>query len=279
MIDVSKTYPRVRHCRYLKTPVGTTWGPRKISDLEMILIVEGGFHYIDQQGIVSANPADIITIEPDKEHLFACKTGSPDGIHICAHFDLLDEDGQACLVNQLDYNLKRCVTAENFEYLRMLFEQAAHAFASYSKFHADIVNATVRLIWLHVIQKCSSRLVDNMSQNFQQMVDFVRSNITKPINRQDIARHVGYTPEHVNYLFKKELGITPSRFINRERVIRAFNLLCEEDVSIKQAAMQSGFSSDYYFCRVFKDIFGHSPGQIKKYLRRNIKHYYGKYQP
>ncbi|MHC5082681.1 MAG: helix-turn-helix domain-containing protein [Planctomycetota bacterium] len=51
------------------------------------------------------------------------------------------------------------------------------------------------------------------------------------------------------------------------------NLLCEEDVSIKQAAMQTGFSSDYYFCRVFKDIFGHSPGRIKKYLRRDLNHF------
>ena len=278
MIDISKTYPRVRHCRHLKTPVGTTWGPRMISDLEMILIVQGVFHYIDTQGIVIANPGDIVTIEPDREHLFVCKKGSPDGIHICAHFDLLDMNGQSCLINQLDYTLKRCVTADNFDYVRMLFERAARDFASYSKFHADIVNATVRLVWLHVIQKCSSRLIDGMSHNFQEMVDYIQANITKPINRQDIARHVGYTPEHVNYLFKKELGITPSRFINRERVIHAFNLLCQEDVSIKQAAMQSGFSSDYYFCRVFKDIFGHSPGQIKKYLRRDIKHYYGKYQ-
>jgi AraC-like DNA-binding protein len=244
----------------------------------MILIIQGVFHYIDAHGIVIANPGDIITIEPDKEHLFACKKGSPDGIHVCAHFDLLDANGEMCLVNQLDYTLKRCVTADDFDYIRMLFEQSARDFASYSKFHADIVNATVRLIWLQVIQKCSSRLMDGMSQNFQKMVDYVRANITKPISRQDIARHIGYTPEHINYLFKKELGITPSRFINRERAIHAFNLLCQEDVPIKQAAMQSGFSSYYYFCRVFKGIFGHSPGQIKKYLRRDIQHYYGKYK-
>ncbi len=278
MIEISKTYPRVRHCRCLSTPAGTVWGPRTISDLEMILVVEGVFHYIDQQGIVIANPGDIITITPDIEHHFLCKSGSPNGIHICAHFDLLDTSGQTCLVNQLDCTLKCCVTADNFDYTRMLFEQAASDFASYSKFHADIVNATVRLIWLQVVQKCSSRLMDGMSHNLQKMVDYVRANITRPINRQDIARHVGYTPEHINYLFKKELGITPSRFINRERIICAFNLLCEEDVSIKQAAMQSGFSSSYYFCRVFKDIFGHSPGKIKKYLRRDIKHFYGKYQ-
>ena len=278
MIDLSKTYPRVRHCRYLKTPVDTAWGPRRISDLEMILVVEGVFHYIDAQGLVVAHAGDIVIIEPDIEHLFVCKTGTPDGIHICAHFDLLDEAGQTCLLSQLNQALKRCVSPDDADYIRLLFEHAAEDFASYSKFHADVVNATVRVIWLHVIQKCSSRLMDEVSQNIQEMVAFVRANMTRPINRQDIARHVGYTPEHINYLFKKELGITPSRFINRERVIFAFNLISQENVSVKQAAMQSGFSSEYYFCRVFKDIFGHSPGRIKKYLHREIKHYYGNYQ-
>jgi len=49
-------------------------------------------------------------------------------------------------------------------------------------------------------------------------------------------------------------------------------------VSVRQAALQSGFSSQYYFCRVFKDIFGHSPGRIKKYLHRDLDNFFGKYK-
>ncbi len=232
MTDIAKTYPRVRHCRTLKTPVAMTWGPRIIPDFELILIVEGTHHYADAEGLVVANPGDIVTIEPEKEHIFRYESGPPNGIHICAHFDLLDKDGQACLISDLDCTPRRCVTMDNFDYTHMLFEQAAGDFSRYSKFHADIVNATVRLIWLQVVQKWSTEPQGVSCQAVQDMVGYVRANIIRPISRQDIARHVGYTPEHVNYLFKKELGTTPSRFINRERVIHAFNLLYEQDVSV-----------------------------------------------
>ena len=273
MFNITDTYPRVRHCRLLETPVGTTWGPRTIPDFELIFVMEGCHHYIDAQGLTQAQPGDIITIAPHQEHVFRCESGPAMGKHACAHFDLLDSDGQVIsLLDQRDFQWQRVARVDDTSYARTLFEQAATAFASYGKHHLDIVNATIRLIWLQVVQKWSSSHVETVSETIENMIAFIRANLFRPINRQDIARYLRYTPEHVNYLFKKELGMTPSRFINRERVLAAFNLLHEGDtnMTVDEVARRCGFSSPYYFCRVFKDIFGHSPGRIKQHLHRRL---------
>lgn len=280
MQDIATTYPHVRHCRVLTTPAGTTWGPRVIPDFELILIVQGRHHYIDKRGCVPAEPGDIITIEPEREHVFECVAANrQEGMHICTHFDLLDRNGFTTLIPQLTASLQRRITVDDFAYTRMLFEQAARNFAQYSKLHTDIVDATVRLIWLQIIQKWSTKRDENISGVLDDMIAYVRTHFAQPISRRDIAEHVGYTPEHVNYLFKKELGITPSRYINRERVTHAFNLLYEQQISVQEAAERSGFANPYYFSRVFKEIFGHSPGRIKKYFHREIDHFYGTYKP
>ena len=104
-----------------------------------------------------------------------------------------------------------------------------------------------------------------------EMMEYLRTNMTRPISRVDLAEQFNYTPEHINYLFKKELGISPTRFLNRERAVMGFKLLSEDGLSVQQAANKTGFSSQYYFSRIFKDIFGYPPAKIKKYITGDLE--------
>ena len=69
-----------------------------------------------------------------------------------------------------------------------------------------------------------------------EMMRFLRARLDQNVGRRDIAEAFNLTPEHVNYLFKQELGLTPTRFLNRERVLKATRLLQEGGLSVKEAA-------------------------------------------
>lgn len=70
---------------------------------------------------------------------------------------------------------------------------------------------------------------------------------------------------YLSRLFKKELGITFTEYINRERIKRAFPLLSDKQTSLKDIAFCSGFRDLQQFERVFKRFFNMTPSQYRKF--------------
>lgn len=77
----------------------------------------------------------------------------------------------------------------------------------------------------------------------------------------EISQH---SQEYINRCFKKYLNTTPTRYINLLRLNYAKKLIVEEDVNIITACYRSGFESESYFYKVFKNTFHCTPLQILK---------------
>jgi len=271
MENLSKLHLNVRHCRYMQDPAGREWGPRTIPDYELVMIVSGKYLYMDNAGQLQLGPGDFLFIEPNETHIFRKIPEPQNGIHICAHFDLVDSSGKTFYIHQADCRPQRKTRISDFDYVHRIFQKASEDFTSPSRFHREIVNSVIRQIFLRVAEKWFQAKRPAVSEMVNEMMEYLRANMLRPISRTDLARQFNYTPEHINYLFKKELGISPTRFLNRERAIKGFKLLYEEGLSVQQAAGKTGFSSQYYFSRVFKDIFGYPPSKIKKYITGDIE--------
>jgi AraC-like DNA-binding protein len=277
MENLSKLHLNVRHCRYMHDLTGMEWGPRTIPDYELIMIVSGKYLYIDNTGQLQLQPGDFLFIEPLTTHVFRNISDEQNGIHICAHFDLVDNSGKTFYMHQSGFTPQSKTRISDFDHVHKIFAKASEDFTSYSRFHREIVNSAVRQIFLTVAEKWFETKRLAVSKMVDEMMEYLRTNMIRPISRMDLARQFNYTPEHINYLFKKELGISPTRFLNRERAIKGFKLLYEEGLSVQQAASKTGFSSQYYFSRVFKDIFGYPPSKIKKYITGDIEDIFEKH--
>lgn len=72
--------------------------------------------------------------------------------------------------------------------------------------------------------------------------------------------------EHVSRTFKKELGMTPTEFINNRKLHYAANLLKSSNIEIIEIAEMSGFSSLSHFYHLFRAQFDMTP---KDYRKRN----------
>ena len=64
-------------------------------------------------------------------------------------------------------------------------------------------------------------------------------------------------------VFKNELGISPTDFINNERIKLAVSLLQNPDKTIKEIYLCCGFESRSYFNRVFKSRKNIAPGDYQ----------------
>ena len=101
------------------------------------------------------------------------------------------------------------------------------------------------------------------SSRMRLMVKFVRENISRLVTRQGLARQFSLTPEHINTIFKKELGVTPTQFVQREEALLALRLIRDEGLSVKEVAARVGFTDEFYFSKVFKKVMHVSPGSLK----------------
>jgi transcriptional regulator GlxA family with amidase domain len=63
--------------------------------------------------------------------------------------------------------------------------------------------------------------------------------------------------------FKKAFGLPPHRYLLTRRIERATALLRDTDLSITEIALQTGWTSLGTFGRIFHDITGSSPGDLR----------------
>lgn len=80
----------------------------------------------------------------------------------------------------------------------------------------------------------------------------------------DLAAACQMSDKYFQQLFKSVYGMPPRDYITLKRLQRAKQLLAETDASIGAIAQNCGFSSLYYFSRVFKSICAQTPSEYRK---------------
>jgi len=82
-----------------------------------------------------------------------------------------------------------------------------------------------------------------------------------------LAEKAGFSEAHFRKIFRDQYGVSPAKFITGERIAFAKKLLELEKMRLEDIALQSGFSSLPYFCKVFKAETGVTPGIYRKKLQ------------
>jgi transcriptional regulator GlxA family with amidase domain len=82
-----------------------------------------------------------------------------------------------------------------------------------------------------------------------------------PVHR--LARVSGVSHEHFARSFKQAFGVPPHRYLLTRRIERAVALLRDTDLAITEVAFETGWSSLGTFGRIFRDITGESPGELR----------------
>ena len=82
-----------------------------------------------------------------------------------------------------------------------------------------------------------------------------------PVKR--LARVSGVSQAHFARCFKDAFGVPPHRYLLTRRIEKATTLLRETDRSITDIAFDTGWKSLGTFGRIFRDITGESPGELR----------------
>jgi transcriptional regulator GlxA family with amidase domain len=84
----------------------------------------------------------------------------------------------------------------------------------------------------------------------------------------ELARSLNLSASRLRHLIKAEMGVPPTRFIKRLRMLRAQELLGASFLSVKQVGVRVGYNDPSHFVRDFKATHGVSPSQYRDTLLR-----------
>jgi AraC family transcriptional regulator len=82
----------------------------------------------------------------------------------------------------------------------------------------------------------------------------------------DLSAVVQMNPSTFARRFKQAFGVTPYRYVMRERVITAKRLIVQGDMTTNQIATELGFASQSHLLKVFRQFVGVTPGQFRAEL-------------
>ena len=95
-------------------------------------------------------------------------------------------------------------------------------------------------------------------------VDYVKRNYMKKLSLEEAASHVFLSPSYFSKVFKEEMKVNFSAYLNRIRIEMSKKLLLDDDIALVDISNLVGFEDQSYFSKVFKRITGLSPGKFRE---------------
>lgn len=91
------------------------------------------------------------------------------------------------------------------------------------------------------------------SYHVQAAIQYIADHFSDvDISVNSVARSIGVSPKYLSRIFKEETGLEMNKFITNKRLTLADALMLDKQMNIQQIAEKCGFSSPYYFSRVYK---------------------------
>ncbi len=93
----------------------------------------------------------------------------------------------------------------------------------------------------------------------EAVMSFVINHISNPLSIRDLARVAAVSPDHLNRLFAKAVGMRAHQWLINLRMRFAAELLVKTRAPVQTIAAQAGYDNPYAFSRAFKQVAGMTP--------------------
>ena len=98
-------------------------------------------------------------------------------------------------------------------------------------------------------------------------LDYIRDHYRENIALDDVLKITTYSKSHFIRLFKKNMGMNLTDYINKYRIEKSCLDLIYTSKNVTEIATENGFNTVQYFSKIFKNYMGCTP----KHYQRNSK--------
>jgi AraC family transcriptional regulator len=98
--------------------------------------------------------------------------------------------------------------------------------------------------------------------------DLIESDLSSDLSLSALASSINLSKAHFVRLFRNTTGTSPHRYVMQLRAERALEMLQGSSRSLVTVASEAGFASQSHLGRIFKSIYGVTPGDVRRQRER-----------
>lgn len=117
---------------------------------------------------------------------------------------------------------------------------------------------------LSIIEAQRDAVATAVSIPVQTAQEYIHEHYTEKIYLDDLAKNVCLSSTYLSAVFKKELGMNVTEYINKTRCDVAKDLLKQTSLPSRSIAERIGYTDEKYFLHQFKKIVGITPAQFRR---------------
>lgn len=99
--------------------------------------------------------------------------------------------------------------------------------------------------------------------------EIITSNMSKPPSLTELSKLIGLNSNKLKKNFKELFGMPVFKFLQEERLNKAYELLCQTEMSVQETAWFVGYESLSSFSNAFQKKFGVRPNETKQQFLSN----------
>ncbi|MBE6583514.1 MAG: helix-turn-helix domain-containing protein [Ruminococcaceae bacterium] len=227
-------------------------------DTYLLYVTHGNLCIPDGEKVINA-PAGSVVLFPANQPYSYYYSGGERLVYLWAHFT-----GSEAALRAEQYGLDYfpCIhRAAKNNHIPQRFQSIFDAYTKNDRFRDRELSALLERLLITVARATArgGAEYNMLSSSIKYITEYYNTEIKIPklaaIEHLSVSRY--------NFLFKKQMGITPTRHILDLRMSCATDLLRSTDLPIKQIANMCGYSDAQFFAKTFKAYHGLSPTEYR----------------
>ncbi|MCR1842680.1 AraC family transcriptional regulator [Murimonas intestini] len=252
------------------------YGDHWHTGIEIIMPVENGYTVIVGEERLELKEGDIVLINSGIIHSLEAP---PTGERIILQFDtalLYGLKGMETLLFMMQplIFLPNRKEDELYGFIYEKLRKVIHEYDSNSAFKEALIYASLIEIFVELGRRevyqieTEEKIPSAKKQVYIEAVmgacAYINSHYQENLTLEEVAAVSGFSKYHFTRIFKQYMNMTFYEYLNSKRVKRAEELLYNQEMSVTDVAMNSGFSSLSAFNRTFKTLKNCAPSDFRK---------------
>lgn len=126
------------------------------------------------------------------------------------------------------------------------------------KLHKKMVHKYCLLVKNHSLKSYSPLI--------KKVITNVDADLTADLTLKAQSEELNINASYLSSLFKKEMGVTLTEYVNKSRISYAVNLLNTTNMQVQMIAQYCGISDVNYFTKLFKKYIGKTPQEYRRHI-------------
>lgn len=230
----------------------------KPTDMLLYLTNCEGEYELPDGTLIHAPRKSFVYAPKDIRYRFRC-TEADDDVYsnIIINFVLSDTDGAEFKI----YDGIKVMTDLPVQKLEKLFLDTAAVSGQNVRFPCGLRSCTYAVLSEFCSHYHQKKILSRKYQVISKGILYLEENEELDLSVGEIAKMCNVSEIYFRKLFKEYSGVTPVQFKINRKIEKAKQYLTFEGKTVRETSEALGFSEPAYFCRVFKEKTGMTPGE------------------